>query len=178
MPPGWSDTSPATSCHDARGREVDVFNPIIRAGEVPDGWNSAEWRSVRAGLHRSLPSRLWPFVIATTAFALIGFTISVGDWLVSGFQRFEVGGPLILAAFPAVACVAFALFMGPIRWLLSFASGLYAFDEPRPDRIVAALLSARRCGSCSYPLTATEDEPLAICPECGSAWLLGDKESE
>ncbi len=156
---------PFHTAKDHRGRTRPIIGPgwrvlwpfdrVVRA----DAPSSPQIRAANA-VPRPLRGRLlgWSFAVALML-ALVGRVVyanfggsPVANWGMLGFLA-----PVLIGA------VSFW------RELRSANSG-----------IVASALAEAQCPSCGYSLasSAKESDNCRICPECGSAWQLGDAKNQ
>ena len=158
-----------TTCTDARGKRVPLFNPTLRRGRPPADLEISpeEWAHISARCHfRPTPTAWYPLI----AFA---FLVPLALWLISGNVLFALIGlslPFVLIGIYLV-----------LRFIASRTWGVVAFVDVAEQSVIDTMLSIRRCPSCAYKLPdppATAPGAETTCPECGAAWSdrIADKQ--
>ena len=159
---------------DARGRSVRTLDPLrlhlLGGGDVIDAEAleriAEELEPGARGRRRMMRLVLFVFLPAIFLLTFGGIALSVSlegraawDDLISTLTNPAMIGP-------AVAC----LFSGVLL-------PLFASQQARSRRTIAAMLKHRVCPHCGYGLAGVPVDPsdgATVCPECACAWRLED----
>jgi len=150
---------------DARGRITCLFNPFaLSLWHDRSPWLVGIRRTLRRpeGKSRRVLNRLTTIiVVAALAWIVLDTVLEVtGDVRLSG--AVDYGTRITIASRPTFVTCMLAV--------------LWAMRRPPRARVRGVMLAAARCPTCAYDLRKLPPDPtdgLTLCPECGSAWLLG-----
>jgi hypothetical protein len=157
---------PPTHIRDARGSKVTQLDPVeLRLLHRHDVIDAETLRSIADQVGSGLEERSRRFVPVLT-----GGVIVIAMVIVVQIIDGAVHGDLLRLLSARNIALANVWLLVMILWTRA--------KQARFGRVRKVMLKHRRCPHCGYDLTGLASDPqdgATLCPECGSAWKLGQE---